>query len=139
MNRTISAPSISLSNSMLFLVLHILPILTGPNNFLSIAFQKCVGCFHHLLSKHKYMMSTKGMTLFVNFCIFPFWCFYLGISSLLVLHWHNMLCWLLLFYQQFLYSIYYGSLSERVKISENLLRSVRKHRSFFWFQEFEIP
>jgi hypothetical protein len=33
MNYTISAPSINLSISMLFRVLHILSILTGPNKF----------------------------------------------------------------------------------------------------------
>jgi len=36
MNLTISAPSINLSISMLFHILHILSILTGPNIFLSI-------------------------------------------------------------------------------------------------------
>ena len=35
MNITISAPSISLSTSMLFRVLHILSIFTGPNIFLN--------------------------------------------------------------------------------------------------------
>jgi cellulose synthase/poly-beta-1,6-N-acetylglucosamine synthase-like glycosyltransferase len=35
MNLTISAPSINLSISMLFRVLHILSILTGPNIFLT--------------------------------------------------------------------------------------------------------
>jgi hypothetical protein len=39
MNLTISAPSINLSISMLFRVLYILSILTGPNIFLSICCQ----------------------------------------------------------------------------------------------------
>ena len=40
MNLTISAPSIKLSISMLFRILHILLILTGPNIFLSIYLSK---------------------------------------------------------------------------------------------------
>jgi hypothetical protein len=40
MNLTISAPSIYLSISMLFRILHILSILTGPNIFLSIYLSK---------------------------------------------------------------------------------------------------
>jgi hypothetical protein len=40
MNLTISAPSINLSISMLFRILHILSILTGPNIFLSICLSK---------------------------------------------------------------------------------------------------
>jgi hypothetical protein len=36
MNLTISAPSVNLSISMLFCILHVLSILTGPNIFLSI-------------------------------------------------------------------------------------------------------
>ena len=40
MNLTISAPSIRLSISMLFHILHTLPILTGPNIFLNICLSK---------------------------------------------------------------------------------------------------
>src|SRR5215469_5131469 len=40
MNLTISAPSINLSISMLFHILHILSVLTGPNIFLSIYLSK---------------------------------------------------------------------------------------------------
>jgi hypothetical protein len=58
MNLTISTPSINLSISMLFRILHILSILTGPNIFLSISFQICVGCFHLLLLRSKSLMST---------------------------------------------------------------------------------
>ena len=39
-NLTIPAPSINLSISVLFRILHILPILTGPNIFLSICLSK---------------------------------------------------------------------------------------------------
>jgi len=47
MNLTTSAPSINLSISVLFPILHILSILTGPYIFLNIyLFQKCVGCFN---------------------------------------------------------------------------------------------
>ena len=58
MNLTISTPSISLSVSMLFRVLHVLSILTEPVIFLSICFQKCVDCFHRLLLWSKSLMST---------------------------------------------------------------------------------
>jgi hypothetical protein len=40
MNLTISAPSINLSISMLFRILHTLSILIGPNIFLSICLSK---------------------------------------------------------------------------------------------------
>jgi hypothetical protein len=40
MNLAISAPSINLSVSKLFRILHILPISTGPNIFLSICLSK---------------------------------------------------------------------------------------------------
>jgi hypothetical protein len=40
MNLTISAPSIKLSISMLFCILHIVSILTGPNIFLGICLTK---------------------------------------------------------------------------------------------------
>jgi hypothetical protein len=58
MNLTTSAPSINLSVSMLFRILYILSILTGPDIFLSICFQKCVSCFHLLLLRSKSLMST---------------------------------------------------------------------------------
>jgi hypothetical protein len=40
MNLTVSAPSVNLSFSMLFHILHVLSILTGPNIFLSICLSK---------------------------------------------------------------------------------------------------
>ena len=58
MNLTISAPSINLSISMLFRILHILSILTGPIYSSVFAFQKCAGCFHLLLLMFKSLMST---------------------------------------------------------------------------------
>jgi hypothetical protein len=58
MNRTISAPSINLSISILFGILHILSILTGPNIFLSIFLSKCLGLFHLLLLKFMSPIST---------------------------------------------------------------------------------
>ena len=45
MNLTISAPSINLSISILFRILHILSILTGPNISLGICLSKCVDFF----------------------------------------------------------------------------------------------
>jgi len=42
MNRTISAPAVSLSSSMLSRVLHIQSVLTGPNIFLSICLSKII-------------------------------------------------------------------------------------------------
>jgi hypothetical protein len=57
MNLTISEPSIKLSISMLFRILHTLSILTGPNIFLKICLQKYVGCFHLLLLKSKSLIS----------------------------------------------------------------------------------
>jgi hypothetical protein len=45
MNLTISAPSVKLSVSMLFCILHTLPILTGPNIFLNICLSKMLGLF----------------------------------------------------------------------------------------------
>jgi hypothetical protein len=41
MNLTISAPSINLSISMLFRIIHILSILTGPNIFLNASVYQC--------------------------------------------------------------------------------------------------
>jgi hypothetical protein len=46
MNLPISAPSINLSISTLFRILHILSILTGPNIFLSICLSKMRRLFH---------------------------------------------------------------------------------------------
>jgi len=57
-NLTISVPSINLSIAMLFCILHILSILTGPNFSLTSAFQKCLGCFHLLLLRSKSLTST---------------------------------------------------------------------------------
>jgi hypothetical protein len=53
MNLTISAPSIKLSISVLFRILHTLSILTGPNMFLNICLSKMCRLFYLLLLKSK--------------------------------------------------------------------------------------
>jgi hypothetical protein len=58
MNLTISAHSINLSISMLFCILHILSILTGPNIFLSICLSKMQTTFYLLLLESKSPMNT---------------------------------------------------------------------------------
>jgi integral membrane sensor domain MASE1 len=55
MNLTISAPSIKLSISMLFHVLHILSLLTGPNIFFNIC-----------LSKVRKLFSSSAVTVQVS-------------------------------------------------------------------------
>jgi hypothetical protein len=59
MNLSISAPSVKLSVSMLFCILHIglLSILTGQKSSLIFASQKCVEFFHLLLLQSQSMMS----------------------------------------------------------------------------------
>jgi hypothetical protein len=63
-------------------------------------------CFCLLLLKSTSLISTKRVLL-LSFDILSFWCFCLGISILSVLHQHSMLCGLSLFFQQFVYSLYY--------------------------------
>ena len=63
MNLTISAPSIKLSISMLFPILHILSILTGPNIFLSICLSGMRRLFSSLLLKSKSPMNTWPLVL----------------------------------------------------------------------------
>jgi hypothetical protein len=58
MTLTISSPSINLSISMLFRILHTLSILTGPNIFLSIFLSKMRRFFHLLLLKSKSLTNT---------------------------------------------------------------------------------
>jgi len=57
MNLIISAPSIKLSVSVLFRILHTLSILTGPNIFLNICLSNMRRFFHLLLLKSKCLMS----------------------------------------------------------------------------------
>ena len=85
MNPTMSAPSINLSISMLFRVLHILSVLTGPNIFLSICLSKMRRMFSSFAVKVQ--VSDEYVTTgLIIFYVFSFWCFCLGISILLVLH-----------------------------------------------------
>ena len=74
MNLTISAPSINSSFSMLFLTLHILSILTGPNIFLSI----CLSKMHRLFSYFAISVQvsdeyvTAGLIIVLYIFIFVF-------------------------------------------------------------------
>ena len=106
MNLTISAPSIKLSISMLFRILHTLSILTGPHIFLNI----CLSKMRRLFSSFAVTVPVSDQcvtTVLSLFYVFSFWCFSLGVLNLLVLNWHNMLFCLLVLFQQFLYSFYY--------------------------------
>jgi len=73
MNLTISAPSIKLSISMLFRILHTLPILTGPNIFLNICLSKMRRFYRLLLLKSKSMMSMERLVLSI---LFQCWYFF---------------------------------------------------------------
>ena len=70
MNLTISAPSINLSISMLFRILHILSILTGPTIFRSI----CLAIMRRLFSSFAFQVQVSDeyvMTgLIIVLCIF---------------------------------------------------------------------
>jgi hypothetical protein len=90
MNLNISAPSINLSISMLFRVLHILSILRNPNIFLSICLSKMRWLFYSFAVK--FQVSDQYVTTgLIIFYIFSFWCFSSEISILLILHW-NLIC-----------------------------------------------
>jgi len=84
-NLTIYAPSINLSISMLFHILHILSILTGPNIFLDICLSKMRRLFSSFAVNVQVSDKYERLVL-LSFYIFSFWCFSLGISILLVLH-----------------------------------------------------
>ena len=58
MNLTISAPSLNLSVSILFCILHILSILTGPNIFLSIC-----------LSNSVFIIALNSLYKYFHICI----------------------------------------------------------------------
>ena len=58
MNLTISAPSINLSIFMLFCILHLLSIMTGPNIFLSICLSKMRRLFSSFAVNVQVLMST---------------------------------------------------------------------------------
>jgi len=106
MNLTISAPSIKLSISMLFRILHTLSILTGPNIFFNICFSKMRRLFSSFAVKvpvsDQYVTTGLIIVLYIFILVF-----FLGVLILLVLNWHNTLCCLLLFFQKILYSFYY--------------------------------
>ena len=68
MNLTISAPSINLSISMLFRILHILSILTGPNIFLSICLSKMRGYYRHFRFPGNFMLIYR--TIFMSLMSF---------------------------------------------------------------------
>ena len=69
MNLTTSAPSISLSISMLFRVLHILSILTGPNIFLNVCLSKMCRLFSSFAVKVQVFDDyvTTGLIVFYIF------------------------------------------------------------------------
>jgi len=79
MNLTISAPSINLSISMLFCILHILSILRGPNIFLSICLSKMRRLFSSFAVKVQVCDEYVMTGLIIVFYIFSFWYFSLGI------------------------------------------------------------
>jgi hypothetical protein len=63
MNLTISAPSIDLSISMLFRILHILSILTRPHIFLSIYLSKMRRFFHLSILNISGFLSSRSCNL----------------------------------------------------------------------------
>jgi len=107
MNLTISAPSINLSMSMLFRILHILSILTGPNIFLGICLSQMRGLFSSCAVAVQVSDQYVTTGLIIVLYIYSFWCISLEVSILLVLYCHSMLCSLLLLLKQFLYSFYH--------------------------------
>ena len=107
LNLTISAPTINLSISMPFRILHILSILTGPNISLSICLSKMRRLFPSFAVNVLSLWWTRNDWSYHRFIFFSFWCFSLGISILLALHWHSVLCYPLPLLRQFLYSVCY--------------------------------
>jgi hypothetical protein len=86
MNLTISAPYINLSISILFRILHIFPVLTGTNIFLSICLSKIRRLFSSFAVKIQVSDVYVTIGLIIVLYIFSFSCFSLGISILLVLN-----------------------------------------------------
>jgi len=72
MNLTISAPSINLSISMLFHILHILSILTGPNIFLSICPSKMRRLFSSFVVKSPSLQWICNYWFYHHFICFNF-------------------------------------------------------------------
>ena len=67
---TISAPSVNLSISMLFRVLHTLSILIGPNIFLSICLSKMRKLFYLLLLLSKTLRLNLGGSKYMYMCVY---------------------------------------------------------------------
>ena len=76
MNLIISAPSINLSISMLFCILHILSILTGPNIFLSICLSEMRRLFSSFDVKvqvsDEYVTTDLTIVLYIFILVFLF-------------------------------------------------------------------
>jgi hypothetical protein len=76
LNLTISAPSINLSISMLFRILHILSILTGPNIFLSICLSNMRKLFSSFAVKvpvsDQYVTTGLIVVLYIFILVFLF-------------------------------------------------------------------
>jgi hypothetical protein len=75
---------------MLFHILHILSVLSGPNIFLSICLSKMRRLFSSFAVKVQVSDEYVTAGFIIVFFHFVFF-FFLGISILLVLHWHSML------------------------------------------------
>ena len=76
MNLTISVPSINLSISMLFRILHILSVLTGPNIFLSICLSKVRRLFSSFAGQFQvsdqYVTTGLIIVLYIFILVFVF-------------------------------------------------------------------
>jgi len=68
MNLTISAPSIKLSISMSFRIIHTLSILTGPNIFLNICLSKMRRWFSSFAMKSFYTTEILTVVLLLHWC-----------------------------------------------------------------------
>jgi len=76
MNLTISALSVNLSISMLFRILHVLSILTGPNIFLSICLSKMLRLFSPFAVKVQVSdeyVTTRLVIVLYNFILVFFY------------------------------------------------------------------
>ena len=88
MNLTISAPSINLSISMLFRILHILSILTGPNIFLSV----CLSKRHMLFPSFVVTVQVCDEYITTGLIVFYIYLKYLYIAIFAHLKCHNTIC-----------------------------------------------
>jgi len=91
MNLTISAPSIKLSISMLFRILHTLSIATGPNIFLNICLSKMRRLFSYFAVKVQ--VSDQCVTTGLIIVLYIFILVFLFKSlDFIIFELHNMLC-----------------------------------------------